>query len=82
MVAAPSLNVIVPVAVDGVTDAVSVTPLPNVDGLSEDALALLADGWELAGGVAVTSWPSMSIDGPNRTELLFLQSLVKTTHED
>jgi hypothetical protein len=50
--------------------------------LREDVLALLADGWELAGGVAVTSWPSMSIDGPNRTELLFLQSLVKTTHED
>ena len=33
---APSLNVIVPVAVAGVTVAVNVTELPNADGLDDD----------------------------------------------
>jgi hypothetical protein len=36
MVVAPSLNVTVPVAVDGVTVAVKMTGLPYADGLADD----------------------------------------------
>jgi hypothetical protein len=40
-VAAPSKNVTVPVAVEGVTAAVNVTDCPEVDGLRLEARAVL-----------------------------------------
>lgn len=39
-VVAPSLNVIVPVALDGVTAAEKVTLAPKVDGLNNDVTAV------------------------------------------
>jgi hypothetical protein len=42
---APSLNVTVPVAVDGVTVAVNVTPCPKVEGVTEVVNAVLVDTW-------------------------------------
>jgi hypothetical protein len=46
-VAAPSLNVIVPVAVtpDTVTEAVNVTAAPTAPGLAEDATAVVLEFW-------------------------------------
>ncbi len=41
-VVAPSLNVTVPVAVDGVTVALKVTELPYVDGFADDDTTLVA----------------------------------------
>ncbi len=45
----------------------------TMNELREDVLALLTDGWELVGGVSVTSWPSTT-DG---TEFLYIQAMVK-----
>ena len=42
-VVVPSLNVIVPVAVDGETVAVNVTAAPNVDGLSDDVIVVVVE---------------------------------------
>ncbi len=39
----PSMNVTVPVAVDGVTVAVKVTGLPYVDGLADDMAPIVVD---------------------------------------
>jgi len=40
-----SLKVTVPVAVDGVTEAVKVTIVPKVDGLSDDVTSVDVDAW-------------------------------------
>jgi len=39
----PSLNVTVPVAVDGVTVAVNVTDAPNVEGFADEDTAVVVD---------------------------------------
>ncbi len=44
MVAAPSLNVTVPVAVEGVTVAVKVTEFPYVDGFKLDDTPVVVGG--------------------------------------
>src|SRR5574341_924710 len=40
-----SMNVTVPVAVDGMTVAVKVTELPKIDGLSDDVIPVDVDAW-------------------------------------
>jgi hypothetical protein len=42
-VAPPSINVTVPVAVDGVTVAVKITELPYVDGSADDVTPIVVD---------------------------------------
>ena len=44
-VVTPSINVTVPVAVDGVTVAVKATELLKVDGLGDDVMPVVVDAW-------------------------------------
>ena len=45
MVVAPSLNVMLPVTVEGATVAVNVTDCPEIDGFTPETTVVVVDAW-------------------------------------